>query len=121
MTRRTERVNELLRSELSEVLQRKVKDPRLNLLFSVTEVSVAPDLKTARVYLSVMGDDVERENAFRALRAAEPFVRRELRPRLASLRYTPELTFVPDTSIERGARLSALIDEVAASGTEPSP
>jgi len=114
MTRRTERVNELLRAEISEILRRDVRDPRLNVLFSVTEVRVSPDLKTARVFLSVMGDDVERESVFRALKVAAPFVRRGLRSRLPSLRYTPELTFVPDVSIERGAQLSALINEVAA-------
>jgi ribosome-binding factor A len=113
MTRRTERVGELLRAELSEILQREVKDPRLNVLFSITEVDVSPDLKTARIYFSVMGDDDARENALRAARAATPFLRRELRPRLSSLRYVPELTFMSDDSIERGARLSALIDQVA--------
>ena len=120
MTRRTERVNELLRAEVSEILQREVKDPRLNVLFSVTEVSVSPDLKSARVYLSVMGSEEEQENALRAAKAATPVVRRELRPRLSSLRYIPELTFVPDHSIERGAHLSALIDRVVAETEHPS-
>jgi ribosome-binding factor A len=120
MTRRTERVNELLRAELSEILQREVKDPRLNILLSVTEVDVSPDLKSARVYLSVMGDEAEQENALRAAKAATPFLRRELRPRLSSLRYIPELMFVPDHSIERGAQLSALIDQVATETEHPS-
>jgi ribosome-binding factor A len=119
MTRRTERVSELLRAELSEILQREVKDPRLNLLLSITEVQMSPDLKSARVYVSVMGDEAVQENALRAVRAATPFLRRTLRPRLGSLRYVPELSFVPDHSIEQGARLSALIDQVA-SQTEPS-
>ena len=88
------------------MLQREVKDPRLNLLFSITEVQVSSDLKTARVYVSVMGDEDTRENALRAVRAAAPFLRRTLRPRLSSLRYVPELTFMFDPSIERGARLS---------------
>jgi ribosome-binding factor A len=118
MSRRTERVNELLRAEVSEVLQREVKDPRLNILISITEVDISPDLKSARVYLSVMGDEAEKEGVFRALKTAAPFVRRELRPRLPSLRYIPELVFVPDLSIERGARLSALIDEVAGAAPE---
>jgi ribosome-binding factor A len=121
MSRRTERVNELLRAELSEVLQREVKDPRLSLLISITEVDISPDLKSARVYLSIMGDDAEKEGVFRALRSAAPFVRRELRPRLPSLRYIPELAFLPDMSIERGARLSALIDEVAGATPEQTP
>jgi ribosome-binding factor A len=114
VTRRTERVNELLRAEISEILRREVKDPRLNVLVSVTEVHVAPDLKTARVFVSVMADDVERDAAFHALKVAAPFVRRGLRSRVPSLRYTPELTFVPDASIEHGAHLSALIDEISA-------
>jgi ribosome-binding factor A len=118
MSRRTERVAELLREELSEILQRHLKDPRLNILLSVTEVSVSPDLKTARVYLSVMGDETEQANAYVAARAATSYIRRELRPRLSSLRYIPQLTFVPDHSIEHGARLNALIDEVS---VEPEP
>ncbi|MGI8549172.1 MAG: 30S ribosome-binding factor RbfA [Dehalococcoidia bacterium] len=119
MTRRTERVNELLRSDISEILQREVKDPRLGVLFSVTEVEVAHDLKSARVYVSVMAGEDERENAFRALKAATPFVRRELRRRLTSLRYTPELTFLRDESIERGAHLSELIHQVEREHSEP--
>src|SRR6266536_2041844 len=94
MSRRTERVGELLREELSEILQRQMKDPRLNVLLSITEVSVSPDLKTARVYLSVMGDQTEQMNALRAATDATPYLRRELRPRLSSLRYVPELMFV---------------------------
>jgi ribosome-binding factor A len=121
MTRRTERVNELLRAEISEILQRQVKDPRLDLLFSVTEVDVAPDLKSARVYVSMMSNEDEVENAFRALKAASPYIRHELRGRLTSLRYTPELSFLRDRSIERGAQLSALINQVAAEHTEPEP
>jgi ribosome-binding factor A len=113
MSRRTERVGELLREELSAVLQRQAKDPRLNVLLSITEVQVSPDLKAARVYVSVLGDETEQENAFRAISAASAYLRHELRPRLSSLRYIPELTFVPDHSIEQGARLAALIDEVA--------
>lgn len=121
MTRRTERVNELLRSEVSDILQHQVKDPRLDLLFSVTEVDVSPDLKSARVYVSVMAAEEETENAFRALKSAAPYVRHELRSRLASLRYTPALVFLRDQSIERGARLNALINQVAAEATEPEP
>ena len=120
VTRRTERVNELLRAEISEILRRDVKDPRLDVLFSITEARVSPDLKTARVYLSVMGDDKQRDAAFQALAAAAPFIRRGLRSRVPSLRYTPDLTFVPDLSIERGARLSALINEVAAGDADPA-
>jgi ribosome-binding factor A len=111
MSRRTERVSELLREEISSILHQQVKDPRLGLLFSVTTVEVSPDLRHARVFISVMADEREKESAFQALAAATAFVRRELRSRLTSLRYTPELAFVRDDSIERGARLSALINQ----------
>ena len=118
-------MNELLRSELSEILQRQVKDPRLDVLVSVTEVDVASDLKSARVYVSVMAGEDETANAFLALKTAAPYVRHELRSRLTSLRYTPALIFLQDQSIERGARLSALINQVAAQHTddqmEPEP
>lgn len=120
MSRRTERVNELLRSELSDILRSQVKDPRLDVLFSVTEVDTSPDLKHARVYVSVMSDDEQKTNVFRALQTATPFIRHELRGRLTSLRYTPDLMFLRDESIERGARLAALIDEVTADEREPS-
>jgi ribosome-binding factor A len=114
MSRRTERVGELLSAELSDILQHHMKDPRLNVLLSITEVQVAPDLKSARVYVSIMGDEAEQESAFQAVKAAAPYLRRELRPRLSSMRYVPELAFIPDHSIEHGTRLSALIDEVTA-------
>jgi ribosome-binding factor A len=121
MTRRTERINELLREELSELLRRQVKDPRLGGLVTVTEVEVSVDLRHARVFVSVMGSDEEREDAFRALDTARPFLRRELGRRL-SMRRTPELSFRRDDSLERGARLLALIEEAQpVAGEEAAP
>ena len=117
MTRRTERINELLREELSDLLRRQVKDPRLGGLVTVTEVEVSVDLRNARVFVSVMGSDEERENAFRGLEAARPFLRRELGKRL-SMRRTPDLSFRRDDSLERGARLLALIEEASPAGQE---
>jgi ribosome-binding factor A len=112
MTRRTERINDLLREELSDLLRRQVKDPRLGGLVTVTEVDVSVDLRHARVFVSVMGSDEEREDAFKALEAARPFLRRELGKRL-SIRRTPDLSFRRDDSLERGARLLALIEEAS--------
>jgi ribosome-binding factor A len=116
MTRRTQRVNELIREELSSLIQRDLKDPRLGQgLTTVTEVTVSPDLRNATVYISHMGGggEAERNDVLKALASASHFLHNELRRRL-DLRLVPELTFKFDISIERGARLAALINQVAA-------
>lgn len=110
-TRRMERVNELIREEISELIRREVKDPRLNSFISVTEVVTSSDLRHARVFISIMGTDEEKRQVEKGLAAATGFLRRELGERL-SLRYTPELLFQLDDSIERGSRLLQLIKEV---------
>jgi ribosome-binding factor A len=112
MTRRTERINDLLREEISELVLREMKDPRLGGLVTITEVDVSPDLRNAKVSVSVMGTDDEREGTMRALGAASHFIVRELRKRLV-LRRVPELVFQRDTSIEEGARVLALLDDTA--------
>jgi len=114
MTRRSERVNELLREEISAIVQRDLKDPRLGGLISITAVESSPDYHHARVFVSVMGTDEEQASSLKALNAGASFVRHELRGRLKSLRYVPELAFKADTSIARGARLTALLNQVAA-------
>lgn len=114
MTMRTERVNELLRAELSELIQREVKDPRVSRgLLSLTEVQVSPDLRHATVYVSHLGTDDERRDALSGLQHSAHFLHRELMRRL-SMRNVPELVFKFDPSIERGARLASLINQVAA-------
>lgn len=118
MTRRTERINDLLREELSDLLRRQVKDPRLGGLVTVTEVDVSPDIRHARVFISVMGSEEEREDAFQALEAARPFLRRQLGKRL-SMRRTPDLSFHRDDTLERGARLLALIQEATSQEETP--
>jgi ribosome-binding factor A len=115
MTRRTVRVNELLREEISELLQREVKDPRLAQgLTTITEVQVSPDLRHATVFVSHMGEEGERDAVLKGLTAAAPFMHRELVRRL-TMRHIPELVFRFDPSIERGARLASLISQVSAS------
>lgn len=121
MTRRSERVNELLREEISFIVQRQLKDPRLGGLISITEVETSPDFRHARVFVSVLGSDEERASSLTALNAAASYIRRELRGRLESLRYVPELSFRADRSIERGVALSALLDQVAHEHEEQSP
>ena len=110
MTRRTERINDLLQEEISDLLRRGVKDPRIGGLVTITEVDVSPDLRRAKVFVSVMGTDEEKTSTFRALGAAAHFIQRELHKRL-TMRRTPEIDFVPDDSLERGARLLALLEE----------
>lgn len=109
--RRVQRINELIREEISELLRREVKDPRLTGIISVTEVDTSPDLRNAKIYISVMGTGEEKKMAEQGLSAASGFIRRGLGERL-SLRRVPELRFELDESIERGSRLIQLIDEV---------
>ena len=109
MSRRIDRVNELLRSELSNLLSREIKDPRVAGVISITEVVASNDLRSARVYVSVMGRDSDRKAALDGIRSAASFLRRELRDRI-NLRHTPHMTFVLDDSIEEGERVLRLID-----------
>ena len=113
MSRRTKRLNELIRAEISELLQRQVKDPRLAGFVTVTEVSITPDLRHAKVFVSVMGSDEEKAEALRGLLAASGFIRRELKERL-TLRRIPDLSFERDDSIEHGAHLLQMIKQVSA-------
>ena len=112
MSRRAERVNELLRTELSELLQRHIRDPRLSCFITITDVETSPDLRYAKVFVSVMGSDEERKEAIAALSAASNFMRHELSDRL-TLRYTPVLSFRYDSSIEHGSHILKLIDEIS--------
>ena len=118
MSRRTERVNDLIRDELSDLLLREVRDPRLGVLISITRVEVAPDLSNARVFVSVMGDEAEQDAAMKALNAAAAFFHRELKKRV-ELRRVPFLTFRLDTSIAKGAEVLSLLNEVR-SGEAPA-
>lgn len=114
MSRRTDRVNELMRAEISELLLREVKDPRLSQgLVSITEVEVSPDLRRATVFVSHLGTDEERREVLLGLQKASPFLHRELSHRL-DMRHVPDLVFRFDPSIERGARLASLIHDVGA-------
>ena len=114
-TNRLNRINEEIQRELSVLIPR-VKDPRVQQgMVTVTGVETTPDLRYAKVYLSIMGEVNERELR-RGLRSAGPWLRRELGGSL-TLRYMPELIFERDRSIEQGARLSKLIDDVMAGET----
>ena len=105
------RINGEVMKELSLIIRQEIKDPRIHMMTSVTSVEVAPDLKTCKVYISVMGSDEEKKDTIAGLRSAEGYVRRQLAKRL-NLRNTPEIQFVLDQSIEYGVNMSRLIDEV---------
>ena len=112
MSRRIERVDKLIRHEISELLQRQVKDPRLGKFVAVTEVSTTSDLKHAKIFVSCICSEEEKKETLHTLMAASGFFRNELARRLR-LRRIPELSFQWDDSIERGAHLLELIDEVS--------
>ena len=112
MAHRIERVNSLIRQEISQLLQHQVKDPRLGNFITVTEVSTSADLKFAKVFVSCMGGQEEKEKTLSVLTTASGFFRRELAGRL-KLRYIPQLIFRWDDSIERGDNLLQLIDGVS--------
>ena len=111
MAHRIERVNNLIRQEISELLQHQTKDPRLSSFIAITEVSISPDLRHAKVFVSHMGSPEEREATLNALAGASGFLRNHLARHLR-LKRIPELSFHWDDSIERGTHLLELIDEV---------
>ena len=112
MTRRTQQVGELLREEVDDIVRREVKDPRIG-FFSITRVDVPTDLRTARVYVSVLGSEEERENTLAALRQASMFIRHHLKPRLR-MRQIPSLEFRDDRSMAYAAEISEAIAEMRA-------
>jgi ribosome-binding factor A len=108
-SRRIERINHLLRQEIAELLTREVKDTTLSTaLISITEVETSPDLRNAKVYFSVYGEEDEVQAAGEHLRRASGFLHHNLKERL-DLRHTPHLEFVLDRSMERGDRIMRLM------------
>jgi len=112
--RRVERLGEQFRREITEILQREVKDPRIGYV-TITGVDVTPDLFHARVYVRIMGDEARKAEALKGLDAAAPFIRGELGQRL-HIRRIPELRFEIDRSLEHALRIEQLLREVRTSG-----
>ena len=106
------RINEEVRKELQEIVMREIKDPRIHSMTSVAGVEVAPDLKTCKVYISVLGTDDELKKTVEGLKSASGYIRRALAQSL-NLRNTPELTFLEDRSIAYGVEMSKKIDELS--------
>ncbi len=111
MSHRIERVNTLIRREISELIQHELRDPRLSEFITVTEVDTSPDLKHAKIYISSMSGQQEEQKILGVLNSASGFLRTALANKIR-IRYTPELHFVWDNSIEHGDRILRLIDEV---------
>lgn len=105
------RINEEVYRELATIIRGEIKDPRISPLTSVVAVEVAPDLKTCKAYISVLGDDEAKKNTYKGLKSAEGFIRTLLAKRI-NLRNTPAITFVMDSSIEYGVNMSKLIEDV---------
>ena len=106
------RINGEVQKELSYIIRGEIKDPRIHPMTSVMAVEVAPDLKTCRAYISVLGNQEAKEATIRGLNSAEGYIRRQLARNL-NLRNTPEIRFILDESIEYGVNMSKLIDDVA--------
>lgn len=105
------RINEEVFRELSNIIRGELKDPRISPMTSVVSVEVAPDLKTAKAYISVLGDEDAAKKTMAGLKSCGGFIRHLLAQNL-NLRNTPEITFVLDQSIAYGVRMSKLIDDV---------
>lgn len=110
-SRRIDRINGLLREEISQLLLREIKDPRLKGIISITQVKTSNDLRNAIVYVSVMGDDAAKQEALAGIQSAATFLRRELRDRL-SLRYVPFMKFRLDESIEGAEHVLRIMDQI---------
>ena len=105
------RINEEVMRELSNIIRGEIKDPRINPMTSVVAVEVAPDLKTAKAYISVLGDEESQKKTLAGLRSAGGYIRRALAKSI-NLRNTPEIRFILDQSIAYGVEMSKKIDEV---------
>lgn len=105
------RINGEVQKELSAIIRNEVKDPRIAEMTSVVSVEVAPDLKTCKAYISVLGDEKAAADTLAGLRSAEGYIRRQLAKNV-NLRNTPEIRFILDQSIAYGVSMSKLIDDV---------
>jgi ribosome-binding factor A len=116
--RRQQRINQLLREEIADLLRTETDDPVLSSLISITDVQITPDYERAKVFVSYLEEGEEGEAILKRLHRAARFFRREIAERL-NLKHTPELLFVKDESIARGARVIQLLREMSP-GPEPS-
>lgn len=107
---RAQRVAEAIKEEVSDILSNEIKDPRVGFA-SVVRVEMSPDLRYAKVYISAMGDEKAKAETFRGLESAKGFIRTEIGRRIR-LRFVPEITFIEDSSIEYGTRISRILKDL---------
>lgn len=108
-SRRSERLAESIKQEVSKIILYELKDPRISFI-TVTKVEITPDLKNAKVYISILGDDVTRTKTLRAIEHAKGFIQSKVGAQL-QIRYTPILTFCLDESVQKSLHISKLIDD----------
>lgn len=108
---RSGRINEEIKKEISRIIQNEIKDPRMSAMVSITKVDVTKDLRYAKVFVSIFGNDKEKENTFNALKSSSGFIRHEVGHNI-NLRYTPEIIFEIDDTIEHGMKIDALLDKL---------
>lgn len=108
---RKSRINEEVRREISDIIMNGIKDPRVSKLCSVVAAEVTPDLKFAKVFISVLGSEEEKKNTLAGLNSAAGYIRKELGTRI-NLRNNPEVHFELDKSIEHGARIMDILSEI---------
>ena len=109
--RRIDRIEEQVRMEMSEIIEREIQDPRIGLI-TVTRSKVSPDLSHARIFVTVLGDVTQRKKALEGLRSAASFIRRSLSKRLHHLRRMPELSFDYDEDVEKSIRIEELLEQI---------
>jgi ribosome-binding factor A len=111
VSRRLQRINVLLRQQISELIRRELRDPRLAEIVTITRVNTSADLTAATVYVSIMGDDEEKKETITGLTRAAPVIRRQLTGRLA-IRRTPNIQFALDESMEEAAHVLDLMNHL---------
>ncbi len=111
MSRRLEKISEEMKREISRIIRAEIKDPGITSMVSVTKVEVARDLGYAKVFVSLLGDEKDKENTMEGLKRAKGFIKKELGKRIR-IRSVPELSFVVDQSIEHGAYITRLINSI---------
>jgi len=112
MSTRGEKVRKTMMKELSDIIRRSVKDPRISGIVSITDIELASDFSHAKVYVSVYGTETEKEQTMEALEENSPRIRSEIGKRIR-LRHTPELVFKFDDSLERGSKITELINKIS--------
>jgi ribosome-binding factor A len=113
-SKRTARIGEAIREEISSILLQEINDPRIQFV-SITRVEVSADLQHAKVYVSILGSDQKREEAFEGLKSARGYIQKKLGKKIR-LRYMPEITFKMDTSIDHGMHIFELLQKMKKEG-----